>query len=135
MRANLADDAGPHAGAVDALGDVGDHLVGDLVRLPAIEIRLVVRLAVPAAAENDLDPGPFGDALDGERVLGQTAIGLIDQGHAAGILVPLQLQRGQVGVVQDVVADPGVAHEVQQQVLVDEREAELIGGHRPARRS
>ena len=130
--ANLADDAGPHAAAVDAFGDVGDHLVGDLVGFPAVEIGLVVRLAIPATAENDLDPGPFGDALDGQRVLGQTAIGLIDQGHAAGIFVALQLERRQIGVIQDVVADPGVAHEVQQQVLVDEGEAELIGGTRPA---
>ena len=93
---------------------------------------LVVRLAIPAAAENDLDSGPFGDALDGQRVLGQAAIGLIDQGDPAGVLVALQLERGQIRVIQDVVADPRVAHQVQQQVLVDEREPELIGGHRPA---
>ena len=69
--------------------------------------------------------------LTASGVLGQTAIGLIDQGHAAGVLVPLQFEHGQIRVIQDVVADPRVAHQVQQQVLVDEREAELLGGHRP----
>jgi hypothetical protein len=124
--ADLADDARSDSAAVDPVGDIGHHLVRDLVCPPPIEIRLIVRFAIPPTTEDDLEPGALGDVLDAERILSQPAICLVDQGHPTRILVTLCLERREVRVVQDVVADPCVAHEVQQQVLVDQREAELI---------
>ncbi len=88
--------------------------------------------SVPAAAENDLDSGTLGQVSDGERVLRQAAIGLVDKGDAACLLVALQLDQRELAVIQDVVADPGIAHQIQEQVLVDQGEAESISGNGPA---
>ena len=114
------------------VGDVGDHLIGNLIGFPPVQVRLVVRLAVPPAAEDDLDPGALGEVFDGERVLGQPAVGLVDERDATRLLVALQLDQRELGVIEDVVADPGIAHQVQEQVLVNQGEAELVGRDRAA---
>ena len=79
MRPDLADDPGPHARAVDPLGQVAHHLVRDPVGLGAVEPLVVVGLAVPAAAQDDLQAAALGDRLDRQRVLGQASVGGVHQ--------------------------------------------------------
>src|SRR5205823_2113900 len=66
--ADLADDAGADVGAVDALSQVVDQLVGQVIDGPPVHLGRVVRLAVPAAAHHHVEAGRLGDLAQGRGV-------------------------------------------------------------------
>ena len=138
--ADLADQPGLHVGAVDSLGHVALDLLGDLVGLGPPQVLLIVGLAVPAAAQDYVQARPLGHLAYRDRVLhGQyllvvlreAAAGLVHQRHAAGVLVPHQLLVGELLVVEHVVAAPGVAHQVEEDVLVGQGEPEVAARNWP----
>ena len=141
--ADLSQEARPDVGAVDPVGDVALELLGDLVGLGPPQPSLVVRLAVPSRPQDDLETHPLRDLADRERVLrgrdvvivaSEAAGRLVHQRHAAGLLVQGELAIRELGIVQHAVPAEDVAREVQEDVLVHQREAEVAGRDRPGHR-
>ena len=129
--ADLAQEARPDVGAVDPLRDVALELLRDLVGLRPPEPALVVRLAVPAGPEDDLEPTRCAISRIAERVLRRRDVvvvapeaprRLVHQRHAAGLLVEGELPVRELGIVQHAVAPEHVAGEIQEDVLVNQRE-------------
>ena len=57
-----------------------------------------------------------------------------DDGGAPGLAEHVELEVGQIGVVEDVGEDPCVPHQVEENVLVHEREAQILHVHRTCHR-
>jgi hypothetical protein len=119
------------------------ELFRDLIRLGPPEPALIIGLAVPARPQHDLEANAPGDVPDRERVLGgrdvvvvstEPARRLVHQRDPAGLLVERQLPVGELGVVQHAVPPENVACQVQEDVLVDQREPEIPGRYRPGHR-
>ena len=156
-RADLADEPCTHPGAVDADGKVGDDLTRDRVFGPRTHVGRMRGRHVVAGPHDDVEAGRPRHPRQRERVASQAAIGRIDQRAAARVLEEQRLVARDVLVEQaqvvevraEVLADPAeVLHahglvgeaalaggrrraehhlEVDQQVLVRERDAHLVG--------
>ena len=138
LRSDLSDDASPDVGAFDALRQLRDYLLSYLVRLRPPQVGLVVLFPVPAGPQHDIQPRTFRHlpyafgVLDREQelvVASQAPVRLVDYGNAARLLVQHQLPVGQLRIIEEAVHGPLVAHHVQEDVLVDQREAEVAGLH------
>ena len=127
VAADLADDPGAHP--VDALLDVADDQVGDGVGRQLVELGREVGAAVEPAAPHDLQPRGLGHPSQRGRVAVQPAGGDVDERAAAGVGVPPQLSLGQRRVVEQAVA-PVLPRQVEEDVLVRQRHAQVVGGHR-----
>ena len=95
-------------------------------------------LAIPAGAHDDVDASRLADASQGTRVAADADIRWIGNRSAAGRLEAAHLLDGDVFVVHDPgVAAGGFAEQlegVDDQVVVAERDSELIGVDRSAHR-
>jgi hypothetical protein len=113
------------------VSEVADDLIGQLVDGEAVDAAAIeVRLTVVAGAHDDVHAGRLGDTAQSERVAPQpfardvhdrAAAGLAERGHLA--------DRERLVVQQPVTAV--LAEQVDEEVLVRQRDAEVGGVHRP----
>jgi hypothetical protein len=128
---DLADDAGPHAGAGHALGELADQLIGKVVGRATVDERLgrVVGLVVPAAAHHDLQAGAACQAAQPLRIAADARHGEVHQRRATSPPEVAQLvgQGKLVGTELPVVPSVPDVPQVDAGVLVREREAHAVG--------
>ena len=133
VAADLADDPGAHA--VGALLDVAHDQVGDRVGGELVELGREVRAGGRSRAPHDVQAGAFGHRPQRRRGRrGQPAGGDVDQRAAAGVDVPPQLGLRESRVVEQAVAAV-LPRQVEEDVLVRQGHAQVVGGHRAASRS
>jgi hypothetical protein len=162
--ADLAEQPRPHAGVGHAGGHVGDHLAGQVVDRPPVHVGRMGRCDVVAGPHHDVQARGPGDARKGERVTRQAHGGRIDDGRPAGTLEEPDLVDGDPLVGEAQVVEVGVevlAHpaevgeaqrlggaplvagrsrlgehhgEVDEQVLVGERDPHRLRGDHPQHR-
>ena len=145
LRVDVRERAGIHADlhecrldarAVDAVARFGDPPRGQLLRALCPGMRrheLVVRRAVVAGVRQDVQAGRVRQPLQEQRIASQVGRRALDQRAAAQRVSLLQVRQRLAERRVAIVArgtDLGSADEIDEHVLVDERDAESIRGDR-----
>ena len=91
--------------------------------------RSMYGMAVVARAHDDLEPGPLRDRAQLQRVAPDLDARAVDECRAARVDVVVQLRHRELDVVEHAVAAE-LLPEVEEDVLVGQRRAQLRRGHR-----
>jgi len=141
VRADLADDAGPHAPIPrtgNPLLQLPHELVGEVVDRATIDQRLgrVVGAAIPAAAHHDVEPGRLREPAKPPGIASEARRGDIRERRPTEIAKPLELGPDDLEVARELPVVPAIGDvpERDGRVLVREREAESSGLDRPEHR-
>ena len=122
--ADLADDPGPDPGVADAVSELGDDLVGQVVDRPSVDQRLggVVGAAIPAGAHHDVQAGGARQAPQPMRVAAHPVERQVDERCPAAAAVVAQLIGDEVLVGRELPVVPALLDvpEVDAGVLVRE---------------
>lgn len=92
---DLADNPRAYASAIDAFENVSDDFVRKLVGAFFVDVPIIVRLAVPATAHDDIEAGFFGDTAQGAWIATHVPVGEIDDGAATRVTEAGCLDHGQ----------------------------------------
>ena len=124
---DLADDPRPDTAVPHPLGRLADDLVGQLVDRAPIDQRLgrVVRVAVPARAHHDVEPGRFGQADEPGRLASDARQRQIDERRATGLTESKELIEDHRLIPAQLPVVPAVRD-------VPERDRGVLVGQRPA---
>jgi hypothetical protein len=128
VAADLADDAGPDP--LDALLDVAQDEVRHRVGRQLVELGREVRAAVEARPSDDVQAGRLRHRPQRHRVAVQATGRDVDQRAAPRVGVPHQLGLREGWIIEQAVAAV-LTREVDEDVLVRQGHAQLVGGHRP----
>ena len=130
MCGQLTDDACSDVGSVDASDELIDHHIGQLVDRQLVDVRRIVDGTIVPGGRDDVQPSCFRHRNESERIAAEIFVGNVDHCSATGVLEAVELFDGKVHVIQNTVHTGAIEAEVDEDVLVRQRDADFLRRHR-----